>query len=315
MGFFARIVRWFRSLFRRRRRRSSVVRAESGSHAEENFVPAVELPLGDLLTNYNAANVHSRDFNCLYDNETDTYYFGRQSLRRLSGFIDSFFTPFDELRHAADAARARGEDVAKVIEEWHAANEEAKEAGRVLHSNLERILLRQLQSVPFSFRYSGAYVRVSRPYSLVPEINQLLEFSRAYKIRPYRTLWNVYDEKAALVTRLDLLATDEDGRFMLVDIVRSNKIGHEVDGGFALDSGRIHGYGLGFLSHVPDSEYYRISLRLSVASRILSEHYSINVAQTSILFVHSSFKTFHLVPSAPLNDVVSGVLYDAYVTR
>ena len=303
-----RLWRWLRRLLRGRKREAPVV-AKGENWADEKLV---EIGDGRLLRAFNALNVHERDFEYEYDKESGRYMFGPRPLQRLSELIANQFEPVDDIALARRVAQSRGVEADRLLERWHETNEEARRAGELLHNNLEQILLGEECPVSFVYFFNGQNRRVRRVVSLIDEINQIVHFAEREGIVPYRTLWHVYDEEAGLISRLDLVARDRQGRLMLVDLVRSNRWGAEVDGQLRLEMAKRYGTGKGYLEHVPDGDYERASLKLAVERRILAKYYGLEVERRCILVVHHDYSDYHLVDALPMEKEAGDVLYEGY---
>ena len=302
------LVEWLKRLGRLFRKRRSKV----GVYAAEPLPPTVMLPGGRVLTNFNAANVHDRDYEIVYDKKDECYRYYGIRLTRVREFVDRSFEPFDEVGQAYRVAKKRGLDVMELRDRWFAIGEEARQAGALLHRCLEGIFMNKPESVPSSFEFYDRRKHTKRVVSLINEINQLTRFRNESGLIPYRTLWLVYDNEACLITRLDLVARDVEGRWILVDLVRSDKLGFEDNGTFCLSAARNYGRGRGYLKEVPDGEYDRSSLSLAVGAKILRKYYDIKVARTCLLIVHSSFTTYHLIDSESYDSESDSIIYEAY---
>lgn len=129
----------------------------------------------------------------------------------VTGFVKSFFPPFDEKVISERCANNRGVEVASVLQEWS----EAREAGTTMHAYIESV-------------YNGMQVP-QKPWELGPEFVQFESFKQFVSEHkgwvPFRTELILYSAKYMVAGSCDMVFLDPKTKLVYIcDWKRSKQI-------------------------------------------------------------------------------------------
>lgn len=129
-------------------------------------------------------------------------------------------------------------------------------------------------------------------------------------LKPYRTEWLVYDEKAKLSGSIDMVYENPDGTLSIYDWKRSKEIsGENPFNKFAIEPE---------IKHIPDTNFWHYSLQLNIYKAILERNYGKVVKELYLVRLHPNHpnKTYELIPVPLLDKEIKSLfdkLYNLYI--
>lgn len=218
-----------------------------------------------------------------FDETSHTYTFLDKELRSVSSVVASQFRKFNS--HAVSRALAKskakeegspyfGMTQEDIVEKWNETSKESREAGTALHRNIE------------DFFKHGTEPENKES----PEWKQFMEFRSAHSDWVcIANEFQVHNDKVA--GTIDAVFDTPEG-VVLVDWKRTK----------AID---FCGFGMGrdVMRHVPDCNYSKYSLQLSLYNHLIPA----TVAKCYIIQMHPSLETYQKIPAQDFS-VEAGIL-------
>jgi ATP-dependent exoDNAse (exonuclease V) beta subunit len=243
-------------------------------------------------------NEHPRDKSVRFTESTHTYHINGSSKGIVSttGFVHSFFGHFD-----ADAAIAamrkspkwpqhehygKTDDEIKAI--WEANRDLASGTGTKMHLAIEQYL-------------NEAFGRIDPKMKETKEWEYFLNFWRDYSdtLEPYRTEWEVWDDKYLLTGSIDMVFKDKKtGEFHVYDWKRSKEIKRS----------NPFQSGLGPASHMDDTNLSHYTLQLNVYRWFLETHYGLKIKDLCLIILHPNNANYLRIPVPRLEKEIQGML-------
>lgn len=242
----------------------------------------------------NEKNAHCRDALIHFDPEQHVYTLNGRELESVTTLVESCFERFD-----ADywARRKCPEDPESLKKQWEDKAREARDLGTRMHERIES-------------HYLG--LPADPEAGSDPTFRRFLDFSREFRLTPYRTEWRIFSERYGIAGTLDFLAVTPDGRFIIYDWKRSTKV---VDADGRIITNRYPKYALRPLNSLPDTVYYHYALQVSIYRFILAEHYGINVDSAFLGVFHCDLPRHFRVSLPYLRDEVATLLESRSANR
>jgi hypothetical protein len=141
----------------------------------------------------------------------------------------------------------------------------------------------------------------------MPEVGAFLSWWEGRGLEFFRTELVTFaedpDGQLALAGSVDLIATDEQGRHVLIDFKRSKK-------NLSIDEPAYRGKcGTGLLKDVPDTSFWKYSLQLSLYGVMLKRTQGIDVGDRMVILnVHPSCETAQETQAADLRAIATKLL-------
>jgi len=180
------------------------------------------------------------------------YYRGLDEYKSVSSIIDKYHRPFDETGEIIKrCAERKCITVEELSEQWDKKRDAASDLGTKVHELAERKML----SIDMLETYNTEF----EPYIVAIE-----KFKKSLSDRTYviSTESIIYSDKYKVAGQVDLLLINEYGKVMLLDWKTNKEIKHTSP----YDDTLING-----LEHLPDCEYSRYSLQLSLYAKMLKD--------------------------------------------
>lgn len=240
--------------------------------------------------NYNQLNAHPRDAALAFDPVAHEYTLAGRVLRSVTSVVDDCFEKFDAPYWAARKATPQ-RPAHVLLAEWEENARRARDLGTLMHDRIERF-------------YLGCPPDAD---SLTdPTFTRFLDFAASRRLSPFRTEWRIYIEECGLAGSLDFLGRDSRGDFEIWDWKRSSKL---VDpAGNLLDRNPWRKFGLGPVSHLPDTAFHHYALQVSIYRFILKHKYGITTAHAHLGVFHPDLPAFRVVDLPYLESEVRAVL-------
>lgn len=279
------------------------------------------LPSGQIVSDYNVKHLFLRDKQLGYSSDLQRYTFRDVPLTYVDEAVEACFPAFQAVELSEKEAMRTGEHAIRIRERWEAESEEALKLGRFLHRQIEHLLHGHPVQYSFCYSYVGKEYALSRTTSMSQEINQFIHFLQDFPVlQGFRSAWVVFDEEARLAGVVDFLATDADGRFVLIDWKRSRTFGQEKEGVFVLATPHAHAVpdALGgvsdVLAAVPDTPFGRETLHLNLLRLILARRYGLRVDGLRVLLLHADYASYHLL-DVPVMEAVAEAVFRRWSDR
>ena len=126
------------------------------------------------------------------------------------------------------------------------------------------------------------------------------EFTKEYKLNPYRTEWAIFDEDLQIAGTLDFLEYSNN-EFTIYDWKRSDKI---IGDGEPIKTNRYNKTAFPPISNIPDTTYWHYALQVSIYRYILKRKYGINIAKGRLAVFHPSNSKYYVVDVPNLEEEV-----------
>lgn len=263
--------------------------------------------------NYNTTNAHSRDRDLIFYEDTHTYIHDGVALTSVSNVIKDFFPDFDAEAMAQRKAVHEGVTPTLLLEQWDAKGAVAREVGTFIHSQIERTFLGLPTEMTYHFVYEGKEIRREEHVSIEREMTYFADLCKHPILLEhpiYRTEWRIYDEDLRIAGTIDCLLRSPEGKFVLMDWKRSEKIGREEYGNFIPMTTNPFPYaiGKGALSHMSDTPFTKYILQQNLYSHILRSRYDIEVEEMYLAVLSPVYSSYHLVKVPRLDAEVEAIL-------
>ena len=243
----------------------------------------------------NVLNRYERDDKIVFLSDTQRDWVDDVPYFYVQEVVEHYFPGFDMEMYSellADDAEMSPE---QLKEQWNAHNEEARKVGQFMHQQIARRILGKQVQMNYNFMFTGKHLAVNRWVSIITEMNQFQQFWLSARLRPFRVHWIVYDEEHHLVACIDLIAQDEQGRYVMYNWVRSQRMGCETNDGFLLSPSVAKSHAHPPIAHVPDTSFHREALQMNMARLLLQQHYHLSVSNMYIVILHAHHSEFHLL--------------------
>lgn len=191
------------------------------------------------------------------------YYYGLEEFSSVSSIISKYYLPFDENGEIKKrCALAKGITVEELATQWEETRDLAANTGTRVHEIAEKKIL--------GINSLETYSKELEPYVVAID-----KFKRSLSDRTYvlGTEVMVYSEKYKVAGQIDLLLIDENYCVHLLDWKTNKDIRRDNDWGNMMING---------LNHLPDCEYSKYSLQLSLYAKMLSD-WGINVSGLELI--------------------------------
>jgi hypothetical protein len=216
---------------------------------------------------YNQQHTHERDA-LIHFNEADHIYtHNGQTLESVTTIVEECFEQFDAPYWAARKATA--EVTAEMLmEQWAENGRQARDLGTLMHDRIEHY-----------------YLGYGLDESAMKDdtFSMFLDFTREYKLQPYRTEWRIYYEEYGIAGTLDFLNYDGN-EFVIFDWKRSTKLTDAA--GRVIKESRYRKTAKSPLQSLPDTTFYHYALQVSIYRYILEQKYGINVSRSKLGVFH-----------------------------
>lgn len=243
---------------------------------DASFVAAFRLPPKDDDGALASKHPFPRTHRIVFDADSHTYTIdGHVAPRSVTGLLHAYCNDFDperalaamrasgrwEERCAELEARGLGTTDTDFVERWRFSGQVARDRGTLLHWHAEQ----------------AANGRVIQEPS--PEFKQVLQLFECFARlgwAPYRTELSIFHCGLRCAGQMDLLCTDSQGHFVIVDYKRTKE----------LPSENAHAALLYPLDHLPDAAWWKYSLQQNLYRYILISEYQCSVASMWLACVH-----------------------------
>jgi hypothetical protein len=291
--------------YRKQKKRTFIPRgASSELHGTDNGSP-----FSAEEVHFNEDHHHQRDDLLQYDADRHQYLFQETPLVSVYDAVEALFPVFDAAGRSVDVAEREGRSPQYVRERWESDFRLTRQTGGFLHLQFDHVLHRREPFYTFRYSFLGRYFRIARPVSVCQEMNQFVAYAPSLTgLKPYRSLWRIFDGEARLTGVVDLLLRDADGRFVYHDWTYNRTMGREADGAFELRPKAGAGVGLGPLSTVADTPFMRAAVRMNVLRAILKRRYGIQVDEMRLVVFHEQNATAHALPMPLLEREAGAVM-------
>ena len=226
-------------------------------------------------------------------------YRGTTELIPVSTFYSQFFPTFESEKIAARKAATMGIAPEKLIEEWNVKRDMASSVGTFMHKQIENILGGGSAETDYEFTYQGKYANVSQRFDISKELCHFRSFLSQLTSVPLRTEWCVFDIQRGIAGTIDFICRNDDGTFEIFDWKRSNKVDPD---------GRAWDYGLGPLSHIPNTAYWHYVLQQNIYRRIVEDNYGIHIRHCHLVVLHPDNSNY-IIHTIPWLDAEVSAIY------
>lgn len=262
--------------------------------------------------NYNVTNAHPRDLDLTFYDDTHTYIHKGVQLTSVSNVIKAFFQEFDAEAVAQRKAAQMGISPTRLLEQWGAKGALAREVGIFIHDQIERSFLGLPTKESYHFSYEGNEIKHHETISIDQEMKYFADLCQhpILRLHPvYRTEWRIYDEDLRIAGTIDCLLRSPEGKYVMIDWKRSEKIGTEYDGNFIPTTTNPYPYGTGkgILSHMSDTPYTKYILQQNLYAQILRTRYGIEVSEMYLAVLSHVYSSYHLVRVPILESEVEAI--------
>lgn len=226
---------------------------------------------------------HPRDARIGFEADSHTYFIDGSSkgVKSVSSFLSRFFPEFDSPKIAEKVFNKNynntksfyyGMDVQEIVEYWDRFGKQERDKGTMMHSLIENHELgNELDQIALNERRD--------------EMDKFFNFKRDHEhLTPYRPEWMIFNEDYNLCGTIDMLYTDNEGGFHMVDWKRSKEIKEHNPFENALEP-------ISYLSSCNANEY---SLQQNFYARFLEEKYDIPVSSMSLCVLHPQKEDYYL---------------------
>lgn len=197
---------------------------------------------------------HPRNKHIVFDPVTHKYWYNYETqFDGVTGWISKYKQPFNKDAIAFAVARRDGKRKEDVLAEWDEKRDTSAEYGNFAHNAIERWVKKQRR-----LRGQKEYVDL-----VIPELKK-------HELTPVDAEFVVYDEDIQRASPIDLLCTNKDNQYVVVDIKTYEK-GVEWSG--YKDNMMLYP-----LHTIPDANFYHTSLQTSIYIKWLEEKYEVDVA-------------------------------------
>ena len=182
------------------------------------------------------------------------------------------------------AMRGLGVTKKDFLDRWAKAGEVGRLRGHLLHFHCESLA----NSIPVQEPHSPEFQQAQHIFDL------LLDWG----MKPYRAEVNIFHVGLRCGGQPDLLLLDSQGRIVIVDWKRTNKLSKENDRAAMKYP----------LNHLPDCSYYRYALQVNLYRYVLETEYGMSVASMFLAVCHPDLVVPRLIEVPPLNAEVDAVV-------
>jgi len=250
-------------------------------------------------------NAHPRDARITFEEETHTYTIdgSRENWISCTGFIHTYFTPFDPDAVITKMMASRkwpdskyfGMTAEEIKKQWSDSGAEASGAGTRMHLDIEHYN----NAEPVGNLAGDEYE--PNPSS---EWNYFLAYERNHRLKrgfvPYRTEWLVFKEDIKLAGSIDMVYMKPDGTLAIYDWKRAKEMKYD----------NSYQSGLSPLEHLPDTNYSHYSLQLNIYRRILEELYGVTVSELALVVLHPNNPSYEVIMLDRMEDEVTSMFED-----
>ena len=233
------------------------------------------------MNNFNTRNAHQRDQLLNFNAEEHIYTHNSTILKSVTTLVEECFEKFDTDYWAPRIAAKRGISETELRKQWEDKADEARTLGTLMHDKIEKY-------------YLGENPTSDETYHLFEE------FTKEYKLNPYRTEWAIFDEDLQIAGTLDFLEYSNN-EFTIYDWKRSDKI---IGDGEPIKTNRYNKTAFPPISNIPDTTYWHYALQVSIYRYILKRKYGINVAKGRLAVFHPSNSKYYVVDVPYLEEEV-----------
>ncbi|CAM9154488.1 unnamed protein product [Ectocarpus sp. 8 AP-2014] len=242
-----------------------------------------------------ALNSHERDGRIGFEEEGHKYFVdGVPALSEgyvsTTTLIHSLFPKFDadvvitKMRASSrwEESKYYGFTSDHIKQMWEKSGKDAAAAGTAMHHNLE-------------------LCQNGLPHDTASKEFQLFSAFTTDNpaLRPFRTEWLIFDEDSRITGSVDMVYTDDDGRFFICDFKRSKDIKR---------SNRWQKGCSPMTSDLDDCNFNHYSLQLGIYKAILEKNYGIKISSTFLLVLHPAQPQYIEVSTACMSRVVSNIM-------
>lgn len=222
-------------------------------------------------------NSHKRDQRIKFDSKNHVYSIDENdNYISATELVSKFFPAFEKDFWADKQSKKTGVPKEAIIKEWDERGNKAREAGTMLHSQIERY-------------YNDM------EYEKNLDIIKFLDFEQKYildKYKPYRTEWKIFDEECLIAGTVDMVYEKKGGELFIFDWKRSKNI-IKKDG--TVDNKNPFENGMKGLSHLSSTDYVKYTLQQNIYKYILEKNYNKKISSMNLLIIHPNYINFHVV--------------------
>ena len=267
----------------------------------------------DKLMTLARLNPHPKDKNITFEEVSHTYTIhdpengiNNVLFSSVTTWNDCHFEKFDpdlairKMRNGRNwgpSNKYYGMSDAEIKKTWDNTKDVACSSGTNLHAAIEDFMNNQTLQYPyyhghlyneFFERYAreGAALLQSNPTYTTKEWGFFLNYLKDLPgMKPYRTEWAVYHQKAKIAGMIDMLYENPDGTYIIADWKRTVQLDrnhkNERYPKFATT---------GCIKHFIDSNYWHYVLQLNIYRYILYHEYGKTVSRMFLIILHSNNK-------------------------
>lgn len=240
------------------------------------------------MTLLQKTNYHPRDALLFFDKSRHAYSTKLSPyLRSITKVIYSQFPEFDKMKISQkmeNKGQYKGKTAREIREMWAVNGKEAREAGTLLHEQIEKY-------------YNGQEVDADDPDFA---LDQFVEWDTAHENwDPFRTEWQIFDDDLKIAGTIDAVFKDETGQVVIVDWKRCKEI---------KKSNRFDSASTGGLEHIPDCNFSKYSMQLNLYKLMLEKNYDLSVSRMIIVNFHPNQSTYREVEAMDLKNELQYVL-------
>ena len=237
---------------------------------------------------FNRDHAHPRDARLAFYPGPHVYRAdGKTPLRSVSEVIAALFAPFDAASAARRKADLEGLDPQVFLDRWAHAGAQARDAGTLLHAQIERDLLGLPVAATAPFHFASPTLVDDAPLDVSAELALYARFRAETPLVPYRTEWRIFDEDLRLAGTVDLLSLDPGGRFVIYDWKRSRKLVDDAGRPVTANPWQCASPPISFL---PDTPFNHYLIQQNLYAYILATRYDIHVAALHLVVLHPAYR-------------------------
>ena len=225
-----------------------------------------------LLQNINS---HERDQHIKFQENGHVYYVKREKgFKSVTTLVHESFEKFnadkiiDNMMKSPNWENNKyyGKTKEEIKHLWKSNGQEAAKMGTAMHAM-------------FEYYYNKIKPEIIKSYEGTKEHSYFMNFINDHPhLTPYRTEWNVYDEKYKIAGSIDMIYINDDGTLSIYDWKRCKNIE------------KFNNFGKKCLvknmGHISDTNYWHYTLQLNIYKFILETKYGFTVKDLHLVVIH-----------------------------
>jgi hypothetical protein len=263
-------------------------------------------------------NFHIRDKNIKYIKDSSTRYIISTDVDSkyvsVTNWVHSNFCTFNSndvidnmmKSNSWSTSKYNNKTKEEIKKEWETNSKKSSNYGTHLHKYIELFMnLETEKEKPDHSDLFEAYIMNDHLFENIAKTKEwdyFLNFVDTYpKLVPYRSEWIVYNEDIKICGTIDMVYENPDGSLSLYDWKRCKSLSKYSYGKFSTNK---------LLSNIPDANYYRYHLQLSMYRYILETKYDKKVTSIHLVKFHpnNSDRNYEIY-TLPRFDVDIGTLF------